>query len=314
MTTRTRRPGCTSRPTTRSRPRPRSSPTRRNGTWMSRRSSRCWSTRRRRSNRWIWSEPSSSRGGPRGDGQTHGPLFLSPENLVVPRAARARGAPRDRRAASAGGLRGRERGDEGEGIREGARAGTTHGGRVHIAHPREAPANVERSGRDPNVRGGRRPRGIDRGPREGPRASRGGRDRAGRRSRDAAQGATGDAAAAGRGGRGRPPEAPGRPRGRGGDEHPAAADERPPGSGRAGVPHGAVRRGSRHRRASGRRRDEGTRPGGRLDHEAVRGGPREGATGRDRHAVLREAVREGPGAVPGEEVSAGHRDRPPERG
>src|SRR5439155_18431550 len=44
----------------------------------------------------------------------------------------------------------------------------------------------------------------------------------------------------------------------------------PPGSGREGVPHGAVRRGSRHRRASGRRRDEGTRPGGRLDHEAVR--------------------------------------------
>src|SRR5207248_1621590 len=171
--------------------------------------------------------PPARGGGPRGDGQTHGPLFLGPENLVVPRAARARGAPRDRRAASAGGLRGRERGDEGEGIREGARAGTTHGGRVHIAHPREAPAHVERSGRDPNVRGGRRPRGIDRGPREGPRASRGGRDRAGRRPRDAAQGATGDAAAAGRGGRGRPPEAPGRPRGRGGDEHPAAADERP---------------------------------------------------------------------------------------
>src|SRR5205807_4209016 len=84
--------------------------------------------------------------------------------------------------------------------------------------------------------------------------------------------------------------------------------ERAPGEGRAGVPDGAVRRGPRHRRAGGRRRDEGTRPGGRLDHEAVRGGPREGATRGGRHAVLGEAVREGPGAVPGEEVSPGDCD------
>src|SRR5205823_4336210 len=134
--------------------------------------------------------PPARGSGPRGDGQTHGPLFLGPENLVVPRAARARRATRDRGPASAGGLRRGEGGDEGEGIREGPRARPTHGGRVHVAHPREAPADAERSGRDPRIRRGRGPRDIDRGPREGPRTSRGRRGGAGRGPRDATQGDT----------------------------------------------------------------------------------------------------------------------------
>src|SRR5207253_9740171 len=197
-------------------------------------------------------------GGPRGGGTTHRPPIPGPGNPVGPGGARARRRTRGPGPTSAGGLRRREGGDEGEGIREGPRARPTHGGRVHVAHPREDPADAERSGRDPRIRRGRGPRDIDRGPREGPRASRGRRGGAGRGPRDATQGAARDPPAAGGGGRGRPPEAPGRPRGRGGDEHPAASDERAPGEGRAGVPDGAVRRGPRRRRGGGRRRDEGT--------------------------------------------------------
>src|SRR6267143_610295 len=225
------------------------------------------------------------RGGPDGDGQAHGPLFLGPEDPLVPKSARAGGTARDCGAAPPPSVRGRQGSNEGEGLPEGPRLRVAHRRRVHGPDPGAAFRVPDGLGAGPRLRRGRRSRRIERYARPGARSPRGGRDRTGRGTRAPTQDAARDVETAGRGDRSRAAADQRHPRGRRCDERPLGPDAEPARKGGTRVSTRAVRRSARYRRASGRRGDEGTGPDHRGDDEALRRERPPGEEGRDGHPL-----------------------------
>src|SRR2546422_227947 len=235
-------------------------------------------------------------------------------NEANERAPRPGGEDRDRRPPSPGRVRGGEGGDEGEGIREGARPRATRRAGVHRADPGEAHLIPDFGGSGPRLRGGREPRAIERRDRQGAPAPRRGRTRTGGGPHAPAAGAARRLEEAGGRGDDGPAPAPGDGGRRGRDEPPAVHDDRLARARGPRIQDGTVRRGPRPRRAGGGRGVEGTRPRNRRADARLRGDPQAGPHGRNRHPIRGATVRAGARVLPGEEVPPGDCGRRAERG